>query len=106
VLVDQRQVSRKILRAKAMVVLDGAAPTPARTLDISQTGLSVTLGHMVQAGQSGNVSFEVFIDGKPQILTSRAKVAYCIFSGDDVKVGFQFVNPDQATAAAIAKFMR
>ncbi len=89
-----------------MVVLDGAAPTPARTLDISQSGISLTMGHMVQAGHTGNVSFEMFIDGRPQILTCRAKVAYSIISGDDVKVGFQFLNPDQATAAAIAKFMR
>jgi hypothetical protein len=106
VLVDQRQISRKILRAKAMVVLDGAAPAPARTLDICQSGLSVTLGHMVPAGSMGNVSFEMFIDGKAQIITCRAKVTYCIFSGDDVKVGFQFINPDQATMAAITKFMR
>lgn len=105
-LVDQRQISRKILRAKAMVVLDGAAPTPARTLDICPSGLSLTMGHMVPAGSAGNVSFEMFIDGKPQIITCRAKVTYCIFSGDDVKVGFQFINPDQAAAAAISKFMR
>ena len=89
-----------------MVVLDGAPPAPARTLDICQSGLSLTMDHMVQAGQMGNVSFEMFIDGKPQILTCRSKVAYCIFSGDEVKVGFQFMNPDQATMAAIAKFMR
>jgi hypothetical protein len=106
VLVDQRQISRKILRAKAMVVLDGTAPAPARTLDICQSGLSVTMEHMVQAGAMGNVSFEMFIDGKAQIITCRAKVTYCIFSGDDVKVGFQFMNPDQATLAAITKFMR
>ena len=105
-LVDQRQVSRKILRAKAMVVLDGSAPTSARTLDISQSGLSLTMGHMVQAGSAGNVSFEMFIDGRAQIISCRAKVAYCIFSGDEVKVGFQFINPDQATVAAITKFMR
>lgn len=105
-LVDQRQVSRKILRAKAMVVLDGAAPTPARTLDICLSGLSLTMGHMVPAGSTGSVSFEMFVDGKPQIITCRSKVTYCIFSGDDVKVGFQFINPDQAATAVIAKFMR
>nr|WP_155439849.1 PilZ domain-containing protein [Pseudoduganella ginsengisoli] len=89
-----------------MVVLDGAAPAPGRTLDICPTGLSVTLGHMVPAGAVGTVSFEMFIDGKPQIITCRSKVTYCIFSGDDVKVGFQFINPDQAATAAITKFMR
>lgn len=105
-LVDQRHVSRKILRGKAMVVLDGAAAAPARTLDICQSGISLTMGHMVQAGTAGTVSFEMFIDGKPQVITCRAKVTYCIFSGDEVKVGFQFINPEQAALAAITKFMR
>lgn len=104
--VEQRQSNRKVLRAKAMVVLDGAAPTPGRTLDICMTGISLTLDHMVQAGLQGNVSFEMYVDGKSQIITCRSRVAYCIFSGDDVKVGFQFLNPDVNTMSVITRFMR
>ncbi|SFV16914.1 PilZ domain-containing protein [Pseudoduganella namucuonensis] len=89
-----------------MVVLDGATPAPARTIDICSTGISLTMGHMVPTGQTGQVSFEMLVDGKPMIITSRSKVTYCIFSGDDVKVGFQFINPEPAALAAIAKFMR
>lgn len=89
-----------------MVVLDGAAAAPARTLDICLSGISLTMGHMVPTGTAGAVSFEMFIDGKPQLITCRVKVTYCIFSGDDVKVGFQFINPEQAALAAITKFMR
>jgi len=89
-----------------MVVIDGTAPAPARTVDLGTTGMSVTMGHMLQSGQQGKVSIEMFVDGKQHIITCRIKVTYCIFSGDEVKVGLHFVNPDTATAALIAKFMR
>ena len=89
-----------------MVVMDGGQPAAARTIDLGPTGMSVTMGHMLQSGQAGSVSFELFVEGKPNILTCRAKVTYCIFSGDDVKVGLQFVSPDAAAVAAISKFMR
>ena len=105
-LVDQRQTTRKILRAKAVVAMDGAKPAPARTIDVGPTGMSVTMGHMVPSGQMGQVSFEMFVDGKPVIISCRSKVTYCIFSGDDVKVGLQFISPDAAAVAAIGKFMR
>jgi hypothetical protein len=68
--------------------------------------MSVTMSHMVPSGQLGQISFEMFVDGKPVIISCRSKVTYCIFSGDDVKVGLQFINPDAAAVAAIGKFMR
>lgn len=105
-LVDQRQSNRKILRAKAVVVMDGAAAAPARTIDLGPTGMSVTMSQMVPSGQMGQVSFEMFVDGKSVVISCRSKVTYCIFSGDDVKVGLQFINPDAAVVAAIGKFMR
>ena len=49
-----------------MVVMDGEAPQPGRTLDISATGVSLTLGHKLPVGQPGQVSFELFLDGKAQ----------------------------------------
>lgn len=86
--------------------MDGMAPLPGRTLDISLTGMSLTLGHKLPVGQAGQVSFELFLDGKAQILTCRSKVSYCIFSGDDFKLGFQFLNPDLSAVTAITKFLR
>jgi len=86
--------------------MDGAAPLPGRTLDISTTSISLTLGHKLAVGQTGQVSFELFLDGKAQILSCRSTVTYCIFSGDEFKLGFQFVNLDLAALTAISKFLR
>ena len=94
------------MRAKAVVVMDGMPPVQARTLDIGATGMSLTFEHKLEGGHMGQVSFELFLDGKPQIMTCRSKVSYCIFSGDHFKIGFQFVNLDLNASAAITKFLR
>lgn len=105
-LVDQRAGARKIVRAKAVVAMDGMPPMPGRTLDITASGLSITFDHKLATGDIGMVSFELFVEGKAQILTCRSRVNYCIFSGDHFKIGFQFMNPDMATQATINKFLR
>jgi hypothetical protein len=106
VLVDQRAGARKIVRAKAVVGIEGMPPRPGRTLDISATGLSLTFDHKLATGDIGLVSFELFVEGKVQVLTCHSRVNYCIFSGDHFKIGFQFMNPDLATQATINKFLR
>ena len=104
--VDQRSGARKIVRAKAVVVMDGLPPQQGRTMDLSTNGLSLTFEHKLEAGHMGVVSFELFVDGKAHILSVRSKVNYCIFSGDHFKIGFQFMSPDAATMATINKFLR
>jgi hypothetical protein len=106
VLVDQRSATRKIVRSKVVVVMDGGKPMLGRTLDIGASGMSITFEAKLEVNHSGNVSFELFLDGKAQILTCRSKVSYCIFSGDHFKIGFQFLVLDPATTASIAKFLR
>jgi hypothetical protein len=105
-LVDQRSGARKIVRAKAVVAMDGMPPLQGRTLDINATGVSLTFDHKLAVGHMGQVSFELFVDGKGQILSTRAKVNYCIFSGDHFKIGYQFMSPDMAFMATLNKFLR
>lgn len=105
-LVDQRSGARKIVRSKAVVVMDGMQPKMGRTFDISASGVSLTFDHKLAAGDVGMVSFELFVEGKAQILSCQSRVNYCIFSGDHFKIGFQFMNPDLATMATINKFLR
>jgi len=105
-LVDQRQGARKILRVRAMLVMDGGAPMAARTFDLGLAGMSVTMEYKVEPGQAGQVVFEMLVDGKPQVITCRAKVSHCIFSGDEFKVGLVFQPLAPEATAAITKFVR
>ena len=99
-------MARKILRGKAMLVLDGEAAVAARSVDIGNTGMSVSVAHMIKAGSAGQVTFEMYFDGKAHIITSKTSVTYCIFSGDEFKIGLQFLQLDPASGAVINRFMR
>lgn len=105
-LVDQRSGARKIVRAKAVVVMDGMPPFQGRTIDVNAAGLSLTADHKLAVGQAGEMTFELFVEGKAQLLTTRIKVTYCIFSGDQFKIGYQFMVPDMAFMATLNKFLR
>ncbi|KQQ45940.1 hypothetical protein ASF61_19500 [Duganella sp. Leaf126] len=86
--------------------MDGLPPQQGRTIDLSSTGVSLTFDHKLAVGHMGQVTFELFVDGRGQLVSSRSKVNYCIFSGDQFKIGFTFVNPDAATMAIVNKFVR
>lgn len=105
-LAEQRQAPRKILRVKAMWVMDGAAPVVARTLDIGSTGVSLLLNESVPTGRRGKVTFEMYFDGTSHIVTAQASVIHCIFSSSGFKAGLQFSNLDMSTMTVISRFMR
>lgn len=89
-----------------MIVMDGGAPMSARTFDLGMAGISLTSEYKVQVGATGQIVFEMLVDGKPQIVTTRGKATNCIFSGDEFKIGFTFLPLDNDAAGAITKFMR
>ena len=68
--------------------------------------VSVGTANPLKVGQSGQVSFELFIDGKATVIATRSKVTYCIFSNGEFKIGFQFINLDLSAMAVLAKFLR
>lgn len=89
-----------------MIVMDSAAPIAARTFDLGLAGISLTADNKVQVGATGQVVFEMLVEGKPQIVNTRGKVNNCIFSGNEFKIGFVFLPLDNEAAGAITKFMR
>jgi len=103
---DQRKSARKILKVKALIVMDGQPPLPGRTADIGANGLSVTVGRPMQAGQLGQLGFDLLVEGKTVSIRARAKVMYSILSGDDFKVGFQFLNLDLTAMTQLARYLR
>ena len=103
---DQRSTPRKILKVKAVVAMDGAAPMPARTSDIGPNGVSITVPHPLQTGQTGQVHFDLLVDGKAFPLHARCKVMYCLLSHGEFKAGFQFMNLELNAMTQISRFMR
>lgn len=103
---EQRQSARKIYRTKAMLAMDGQAPLAGRTADVGANGVSISVADPLAVGQGGQLAFDLLVEGAFVTISTRAKVTYCIFSGGEYKVGFQFLNPDLPAVTALARFMR
>ena len=103
---DQRQSARKILKVRAVLAMEGQAPVPGRTSDIGANGVSITVPHPLQTGQTGQVGFDLLVDGTPYPLLARVKVMYCIFSNGEFKAGLQFMNLDLTAMSQVSRFLR
>jgi hypothetical protein len=106
VTLDQRQSARKILKVRAVLAMEGQAPVPGRTSDIGANGVSITVPHPLQTGQTGQVGFDLLVDGTPYPLLARVKVMYCIFSNGEFKAGLQFMNLDLTAMSQVSRFLR
>lgn len=104
--IDQRQSARKILKVRAVLAMEGQAPVPGRTSDIGANGVSITVPHPLQTGQTGQVGFDLLVDGTPYPLLARVKVMYCIFSNGEFKAGLQFMNLDLTAMSQVSRFLR
>lgn len=103
---EQRKSPRKILKVRAVVAMDGAAPMQVRTSDVGANGLSVTVPHPLNGGETGQVAFDLLVEGRPVPIQARVKVMYCIFSGGEFKTGFQFLNLDLNAMTQLTRFLR
>jgi hypothetical protein len=103
---DQRQSARKIVKTKAVLVMEGQAPMLGKTSDVGANGVSVGVQNPLQVGQTGQVSFDLLVEGKLSPISARARVIYCIFSAGEFKVGFQFLNLDLTAMTQLSRFLR
>ena len=103
---EQRTSPRKVLKTRALIDFDGAAPIAARTVDVGGNGVCISHSAPIQPGRACEVRFELYMDGKASLVRARSKATYCIFSNGEYKIGFQFVNLDLAAMTLLAKFMR
>lgn len=89
-----------------MLAMDGQAPVTGKTIDLGASGVSISVADPLTAGQGGQLAFDLLVEGSFVTINTRVKVSYCIFSSNEFKVGFQFLNPDLAAVTALARFMR
>ncbi len=102
---EQRWAARKIFKAKAVLTMDGTAPAAARTLELGAKGLSLALPYPLTVGNTGMIQFDLLVDGKAKPLKAKGSVVYCIFSNDEFKIGFKFLNLDLLVLTAITRFV-
>ena len=102
----QRQLVRKALRSRGVLVLDGQS-FQFDTIDISTGGICVLSARQLVTGQSCQVAFSLSVNGRKYDIVAKIKVSYCICGRDGFRVGMQFVElTDKAATSAIALYMR
>jgi hypothetical protein len=103
---EQRQTARKVLKVKALLAMDGQAPVWVRTCDINASGLSLGAPGPLPVGGQGQISFDLYFEGKSTSFNVRSKVQHCFFSSGEFRIGFQFLNLELSAMTALAKFLR
>lgn len=103
---EQRQSARKVVKTRAMVAAEGAAPVMGRTCDVNAGGISINLPGPLATGQLVQLRFDLLVEGQSVPVNTRARVQYCILSGGDFKVGLQFQNLDMGATTALSRFLR
>jgi hypothetical protein len=103
---EQRTNKRKILKVKALLMMEGAETVLGRTVDVAGDGLCMLMPVSLKAGAVGTVRFEIFHEGKAISIIARSRVQYCILSAGEFKVGFQFVNLELSAMASLSRFLQ
>jgi hypothetical protein len=102
---EQRRTSRKIVKVKALLNIEGAETVQGRTLEVGGDGVCLQLDHALKPGALGTVQFQLFQDNDIKTITARSRVQYCILGNGGFKIGLQFVNLDLPSMAVISKFL-
>lgn len=103
---EQRKTERKLVKVKVLVKLEGGDGIMGRTFDLGASGVGVLLDVPLKMALQVRVSIGLLINGVVTPMHSRARVQYCIFSGGEYRIGFQFLQIDSPMAAMLAKFLR
>ena len=103
---EQRSSPRKVLKARAVLTVKGAPPLAVRTVDIGGQGVCLAFLQALPVGLTGSIAIDLMIEGKLHTITAQARAAWCIFSGGQHKVGFQFTGMSLADVTQLARFLR
>lgn len=103
---DRRDEPRKPYRVRAFLELGNDLHLAGKTVDLSQSGISLLLPQALRPGSACLLRFSVFIEGSLEVIRARVEVANCVFLSADVRVGCRFVELDSSSKHALGLLMR
>ncbi|WP_395703752.1 PilZ domain-containing protein [Aquabacterium sp.] len=106
---ERREAVRRPLRSPAMVLLPGQPGRLGRTIDVSETGICVSLADSLPAGTDCLVGFELPDKaGNRKRMQSKAKVVHSVLGSqsDGFKVGMRLTAPPDELVRALQAFVR
>lgn len=106
---ERRAAIRRPLRAQAMVLLPGVPGRPCKTVDISESGICVTMAEALASGTHCLIGFELpDRQGNRKRHQARARVVHSVLASqsDGFKVGMQFREVPDPVLLAIQTYVR
>ena len=102
---EKRACTRKGLHVNAIVQPDGAAPIPARTVDISTTGVCLLVSNSVALGAMSLINFEFMMDGQVHPIEAIGEATQSVVGSDGVRIGFHFKRLSMSSMIAISRYI-
>lgn len=106
---DRREAVRRPLRGLAMVLLPGQPGRMGRTIDVSETGLCISLTEALPSGTDCLVGFELpDKTGNRRRMQAKAKVVHSVLAGnhEGFKIGMRLLEPPDDVVLALQSFVR
>jgi PilZ domain len=104
---DERRVDRrKIVRLNADVRLPDSKSLESHTIDLSRRGIGLLTSVKLEHGQDCKLLIDLSVCGTPMALRLIGRVCYCAPSGDNFRVGLQFVQMDDDTARLLTDLLK
>jgi hypothetical protein len=92
---DARKAPRLVFRRPAVLYIDERHAVPARTLDISVSGICIQADVSLPVDSICTVEFNASYTRDPLPLRLRGRVAYCVLAGAaGFRIGFQLLSLD------------
>lgn len=103
---DRRLSPRKRLQRRAVMVTSQHETLITKTIEISDTGISVMAPKPLPKGLEGTLRFDFFFNGHDALVNGAFKVMNCSCSGlDGFRIGMTFAISNQDGKQLIAEFL-
>lgn len=101
---ERRSSVRKLFRSMAHLLIPGRSPLTVRTLDISESGMSIVAALNLPAHLAGTIRCKLPASRSIEL---QVKTTQCILSHQDggFRIGLGFSAPDAEVLSLIRKFV-
>jgi hypothetical protein len=103
---EQRREHRKLIRLRADVRLPDNSVLEGHTVDLSRRGVGILSPVQLTNGQNCTISLDLTACGENVALRLVGRVCYCMESGNEYRIGLQFVQMDESTALLISELLK
>jgi hypothetical protein len=102
---ERRVAPRKVLRRPAALRLAHGDVLPAKTIDVSSSGIAFSLAQDLRKGDLCVLRVDVLVGTRLERFEVSVEVMYCVLSNHDYKVGATFRDLGESAQDVLTRFL-